>query len=200
MYKKPLQSRAITTETRFLDALNDLLKEKSLGQLTVDQIAEHTHLTRGAFFKRFGSKKQALFFLWERYSERSKALKEQLANKLALYPCALDACIGISQEIEAFQRVNFSANRAMHEDFQEELKINPITKKIFLEGVDLMHQVRQRFMDENSPKDERDFAAAQLIISLNYNYVLKALPGLPENPQRRHHLIGRLAIEAMRDE
>ena len=56
MYKKPLQPRAIATEKRFLDALNDLLKEKSLGQLSIDEIADHAQLTRGAFLKRFVQK------------------------------------------------------------------------------------------------------------------------------------------------
>ena len=58
-YKKPLQSRAILTEQRFLDALHELLQEKSLGQLTVDDIAEKAQLTRGAFLKRFGTKNAA---------------------------------------------------------------------------------------------------------------------------------------------
>lgn len=199
MYQKPLQTRAIATETRFLDALNELLKEKSLGQLSVDQIADHARLTRSAFFKRFGSKKQALFFLWERYSERSRSVKKQLSNKLGTYANAVEACIDISKEIEAFQKENFSANRAMHEDFQEDLKINPLTKQIFLEGVDLMHQVRLRFINPGATKDEKDFAAAQLMITINYNHVLNAMPGLPPDPEQRHQLIGRVIVEVMKD-
>lgn len=198
MYKKPLQARSIASEERFLDVLDILLKEKSYGQLTIDEIAERAFLTRGAFLKRFGSKKQALFVLWARYGERSMVVKNRLVENLSGYATALDACTDISREIEALQINDFSANRAMHEDFQEDLQINDVTKQIFLNCVDLLHRVRQRFIDDNATKDAKDFAAAQLVISLNYNYVLGAMPGLPADPERRHPLIGRLVVEAMK--
>ncbi|MGV0960246.1 MAG: TetR/AcrR family transcriptional regulator [Limnohabitans sp.] len=199
MYKKPLQARSIASEERFLDVLDLLLKEKSFGQLTIDEIAEHAFLTRGAFLKRFGSKKQALFVLWARYCERSIALKNRLIDNLGNYASALDACTDISKEIEAIQIIDFSANRAMHEDFHETLQVNAVTKRIFLEGVDLVHRVRQRFMHAGANRDGRDYAAAQLFISLNFNYVLNAMPGLPADPDQRHRLIGRLVVEAMKE-
>ena len=67
MYKKPKQTRAVITEQKFLDALSSLLSEKSLNKLTIEEIAERANLHRGAFLKRFGSKRQALFVLFERY-------------------------------------------------------------------------------------------------------------------------------------
>lgn len=199
MYKKPLQPRAIASEERFLDALDHLLKEKSLGQLTIDEIAEKAFLTRGAFLRRFGTKKQALFVLWDRYCDGCIAVKERLANNLDLYANALDACADISREIAALHTLGFSANRAMHEDFLEELMINPATKNIFMAGVDLLHRVRTRFLHEDSPRDSRDFAATQVIITLNYNYVLQAAPGLPADPVQRHRLIARLVVEALKE-
>lgn len=199
MYKKPVQPRARASEDRFLDALDELLKEKSLGQLTIDEVAERAHLTRGAFLRRFGSKKQALFVLWDRYCDRCIAVQERLVGNLGTYASALDACAAISREIEGLHTYGFSANRAMNEEFMEELSIHASTKKIFLAGVDLIHRVRTRFLHEGAPLDGRDFAATQVIITLNYNYVLKAAPGLPEKPAQRHRLIARLVVEAMRE-
>ncbi len=197
-YSKPLQSRAIATENKLLDALDTLLRDRSLGQLTIDAIAEHSHLTRGAFLKRFGSKKQALFVLWARYCDKCIAVETQLANSLDRYPTALEACADISREIEILHTEGFSANRAMNEDFLEDLMIDPATKKIFLAGVDLMHRVRTRFLRGGPTQDSRDFASAQVIITLNYNYVLRAAPGLPSDQVMRHRLIARLVVEAMK--
>lgn len=199
MYKKPVQPRARTSEDRFLGAMDKLLKEKPLGQLTIDEIAELAHLTRGAFLRRFGSKKQALFVLWDRYCDRCIAVQERLLGNLGIYASALDACADISHEIEGLHIYGFSANRAMNEDFLEELSIHESTKKIFLAGVDLIHRVRTRFLHEGSALDGRDFAATQVIITLNYNYVLKAAPGLPAEPAKRHRLIARLVVEAMKE-
>lgn len=197
-YKRPLQPRAILTENRLLDALIKLLKVKPLSGLTIEEVAHTANLTKGAFLKRFGSKKQALFLLWDRYIDDSVALKNHLAANLVNYKTAVDACAYISSEIEKMQTANFSINRAMYEEYAEELMIHSGTQRIFLECVDLMQSVRRRFAYEDTPRGERDFAAAQLLISLNYHYVLKAMPGLPADAQNRHRLIGRLVVEALK--
>ena len=197
-YKKPLQSRAIITENRLLEALVNLLKVKPLSGLTIEEIADTASLTKGAFLKRFGSKKQALFLLWDRYIDDSVALKNRLKANLVNYRTAVDACAYISSEIENMQAANFSINRAMYEEYSEDLNIHPGTQRIFLECVDLVQDVRKRFAYEDTPRDERDFAAAQLLISLNFHFVLKAMPGLPVDAKKRHRLIGRLVVEALK--
>jgi AcrR family transcriptional regulator len=198
MYKKPLQPRAIATENRFLDALNELLKDKSLGQLSIDEIAQHAQLTRGAFLKRFGSKKQALFVLWAFYCTRASEEMVTIANGLQDFACIEDACMHMSRRLEHIQTHAFSVNRAMHEDFQENLRIDPQTKKIFLDCVGLMRQVQKRFNLAHSASDAGAFAAAQLLITINYNYVLKAMPALPIDPQARHKLIGDVVALALK--
>ena len=197
-YKKPLQPRAVVSEERLLEAMVELLNGKPLARITIEEIAQQAHLTKGAFLKRFGSKKQALLVLWERYIAESVVLKERLVAKASSFKTAVEACTFISQEIEAMQSRNFSINRAMHEEYSEDLLIHPGTQKIFMECVDLVQRVRQRFTMEATPKDERDFAAAQLLISLNYYSVLKAMPGLPADAVKRHHLIGRLVVETLK--
>ena len=198
MYKKPLQPRAIATEKRFLDALNDLLKEKSLGQLSIDEIADHAQLTRGAFLKRFGSKKQALFVLWASYCNLASEQMVSIAACMPKFACIEDACMHMSKTLEHIQTLEFSVNRAMHEDFQENLRIDPQTKKIFLDCVDLMRQAQKQFNLAGAASDAGAFAAAQLLVTINYNYVLKAMPALPANSQARHKLIGDVVALALR--
>jgi AcrR family transcriptional regulator len=198
MYKKPLQPRAIATEQKFLDALNFLLKEKSLGQLSIDEIADQAQLTRGAFLKRFGSKKQALFVLWALYCTRASEEMVAIAASLSGFASVEDACMHMSKRLEHIQTLEFSTNRAMHEDFQENLRIDPQTKKIFLDCVDLMRQVQKQFSLDTTGSDAGAFAAAQLLITINYNYVLKAMPALPINWQARHKLIGDVVALALK--
>lgn len=198
MYSKPIQARAIATEERFLDALNSLLREKSLGQLSVDEIAEHAHQTRGAFLKRFGSKKQALFILWSRYCQRASEDIANITLSLPQYVCAIDACASMSRQLEYIQTLHFSANRAMHEYFQENLKVDLQTKKIFKECVDMMRNTQKHFLKKtDSATDTGAFAAAQLLVTINYNHVLKAMPGLPADPEIRHKMIGQIVASAL---
>jgi len=198
MYKKPLQPRAIATEQKFLDALNYLLKEKSLGQLSIDEIADRAHQTRGAFLKRFGSKKQALFILWERYCIQASQVMANISQRLSEFACVEEACMHMSMQLEHIQTLEFSTNRAMHEDFSENLRVDPQTKKIFLECVDLMRQAQKQFNLSDTASDAGAFSAAQLLVTINYNYVLKAMPALPLHPQKRHKLIGEVVALALK--
>ena len=196
-YKKPLQSRAILTEQRFLDALHELLQEKSLGQLTVDDIAEKAQLTRGAFLKRFGTKKQALFILYERYCEKVNSEMADIGNHLSEHGSAAEVCYGMSKRAEALQMLDFPANRAMHEIFQEQLTIDPRTKEIFKSCVELMRKIQAQFLSHTDASDTGAFAAAQLLFTLDYNFVLKAMPGFPREQEVRHRLIGSLVAQTL---
>ena len=198
MYQKPIQPRAIATEQRFLDALHQLLTQKSFGQLSIDEIAEHAGLTHSAFLKRFGTKKQALLVLYEKYCDKASAVMAEIARNVATYAHIEDVCQEMSVQLERIQLLDFPANRAMHEDFLEKLEVDPRTKKIFLECVGLMRCVQQAFMRESTASDVGTFAAAQLLITINYNYVLKAMPALPLNAQLRHRLIGKIVAEALK--
>lgn len=197
-YRKPSQPRSIATEQRFLDALNELLAGKTLNQISIDEIAHHAMLTHSAFLKRFGTKKQALFVLWERYGQRALIVKQRLMDDLPNCSDVLDACYMVSAAIEALQRDDFSANRAMYDDFEEEMRIHPITKMVFIACVDLVLNIRIRFMEPAAKRDARDFAAAQLLITLNFNYVMRAMPGFSAESDERHRLIARLVAETLK--
>ena len=41
------------------------------------------------------------------------------------------------------------------------------------------------------------FAAAQLLVSINYNYVLNAMTALPKDAKTRHALVASLCLQAL---
>ncbi len=78
-----------------------------MGQLTIDEIAEKTQLIRGAFLKRFGTKKQALLILYERYCEKVSAGMSNIALHLSQNANAAEVCYGMSKRAEALHGCRF---------------------------------------------------------------------------------------------
>ena len=196
-YRAPQQARALESESRFLNAFDDLLKIRSYQHTTVQDIAQKAGLHKGAFLKRFGTKRAALIELFERYcvqaSEAMRHAHAQVGQHVQLH----DLCFELSQTLERLQREHFSANRAMHEFFMEELKVAPQTKRIFKELVDLMLTVQAHYGNDQNCTPSGAYAAAQLMVTLNYNHVLQAMPAFPEAPNQRHGLIAKLVICAL---
>lgn len=194
-YKTPLQPRALTTEQKFLDALNDMLQHKSLGLLTIDEIAAKAGLTRSAFLKRFGTKKQALMVLYGRYCEKVVAAMAAVAQDVPNFSDAHQACLRICSDAQELQTAYFSANRAMHEHFMEDLTVHPQTQALFLQCCDLMRQIQK--VHVRSGTDVGAYSAAQLIFTLTCNHVLKAMPGLPRDRQTRQTLMANIVSRAL---
>jgi AcrR family transcriptional regulator len=198
LYTPPRQERAKTTEQKFLDALEELLYEKSLGLLTIDEISDKACLTRSAFLKRFGSKKKALLILYGRYCEKVLASISEISDTLHNYEDAIAACRCISMRAEQLQTSDFSANRAMHELYMEQLEIAPETKALFLATLKLMKKIQVAHMPKGTGTDMGAYSATQLIFTINYNYVLKAMPALPNDYETRHQLIATLVADALK--
>lgn len=197
-YKKPLQPRAVNTEQKFLNALNELLRDKSFGQLTVEAIADHAELTRSAFLKRFGSKKQALLILWQQYCDLCIIASRNFIQNLQSNTSSLEeVCTQISKSLEQLQIKHFSANRAINEHFLEDLKVAEPTKIAFLESVEMMRCVQKKYLSGTAATDAGAFAAAQISLTINYNYALRAMPALPKDPNIRHRLIGQLIAKSL---
>lgn len=194
-YKRPHQPRALMTEQRFLDAFAQLLSEKSFSQITIDEIALAADLHRGAFLARFGSKKQALLLLYERYCIKASQIMEEMSDKVPASDDRHELLREMSQRLEVIQQEDFAANRAMHEFFMEDLQVDPRTKKIFVELIALMKRIQRRF--GQSDTNPGPYAASQLLVSINYNYVLNAMTALPKDPQTRHALVASLCIQAL---
>jgi len=197
-YIGPKQARAKITEQKFLDALQELLMVKSLSLLTIDEIAVQANLTRSAFLKRFGTKNQALLVLYERYCSKVLVAMDDISAGLDECEDDIEACYRISKRAEALQLADFSANRAMHELFMEQLVIAPQTKALFTQCCVLMKEVQTRLLPPCTGTTTGVFAAAQLLFTINYNHVLKAMPGLPRDPETRHRMIASIVSAALR--
>lgn len=197
-YKPPKQARAAETETKFLSSLNVLLLQKSFAKLTVAEIAEHANLEAGAFLKRFGSKKGALLELWKKYCAECALEIQRFIDQLPSLQAPLQvACCEISTRLEQLQLEHFSANRAINEHFMEELKVAEPTKLAFMHSVQMMRCVQQKYLKGTAASDTGSFAAAQVMLTINYNYTIKAMPGLPRDPAVRHQLIGQFIAESL---
>ena len=196
-YTKPIQHRAIETENRFLDALNECLTERSFEQTSIDDIANRAGLHRGAFLKRFGNKRQALLVLFSRYCDRASAVIQEIQTNIHRYPTVDAICLDMSIKLENIQKADFGSNRAMQEDFLSSFETNPLTKKIFSEAVELMKCVQQKFLKDQPFTSQGALAATQLLVSINYNYVIHAMPALPRDDKTRHELIGRCMCAAL---
>ena len=195
-YVKPKQSRAIETEQRFLDALDQCLSVKSYRETTIQDIAEAAGLHRGAFIKRFGSKQMALFRLYDRYKDRASEVLNDILSRLSAFASFEELAVHMSETLERIQRRDFSANRAMNEMFLVDLKTDPYTVQIFKETVDVMRAAQSHFFEPGTYSDIGAFAATQILVTSNYFYVLNAMPALPKSPRLRHRLIGQWMVQA----
>jgi AcrR family transcriptional regulator len=196
-YKKPTQARAIETEQRFLNALDECLREKSFDATSIVDIAERAGLHRSAFLARFGDKQQALLVLFERYCDLVSDVVETIRLKIDVYE-SLDAmCYEMSTQLEQIQTSHFGANRAMQEYFYQKLETHDLVKRIFLDTVGLIKSAQHKFLDESQRTDEGAFAATQLLVTLNFNYVMRGMPGLPKASEDRHALISKCMCAAL---
>jgi AcrR family transcriptional regulator len=196
-YKKPKQARAIATEQRFLNALNECLREKSFDATSIVDIAERAGLHRSAFLNRFGDKQQALLVLFERYCDLVFDVVETLRSNIDVYQTLDALCREMSSQLEQIQMAHFGANRAMQEYFYQRLETHDMVKRIFLETVGLMKFAQHRFLDEPQRTDQGAFAATQLLVTLNFNYVMRGMPGLPKSSDDRHALISKCMCAAL---
>ena len=196
-YQAPKQLRAVESEARFLNAFDEILKQRSYNNTTVQDIASLAGLHKGAFLKRFGTKRGALIALFERYCIAASTAIAQAHARIDQHTLLHELCLELSQTLESLQLIHFSANRAMHEFFMEELEVAPQTKRIFKELAGLMQSIQKHYLADQKCTAEGAYAAAQLMVTLNYNYVLQAMPAFPRVHQDRHNLIANLVIRAL---
>lgn len=76
---EPKQERSRRTEERLLDAMEYLLTQQPVEQITVETIVERAHTSVGAFYKRFASREELLPRLLTRLQS---SLQEELERAL----------------------------------------------------------------------------------------------------------------------
>ena len=197
-YTPPTQARSRNTERRFLAALDELLRVNGYINTTIDEVADRAGLTKAAFLKRFGSKEQAVIVLFSKYCDQVTGLMRSLHNQLSDFPSLHFTLREMSQQFEAVLQMHMSSNRAMHEHFQQRLEVHDLTKKIFKQCVGLMMAVQARFLEEGSYTDAGAWNATQLLVTIDYNYLLRAMPALPEDHESRHDLVADILEVALK--
>ena len=197
-YTPPTQSRSRNTERKFLAAFDELLRVNGYENTTIEDVAARAGLTRAAFLKRFGSKEQALVILFSKYCEQVSGLMVSLHSQLADCPNLHFTLREMSQQFEAVLQMHMASNRAMHEHFQKNLEVHELTKGIFKQSVGLMKAVQERFLPSDSYTDAGAWYAAQLLVTVDYNYLLRAMPAFPEDHGTRHNLVADLLEVAIK--
>lgn len=196
-FRKPIQKRAEISTQRFLSALDELLREKSFNDLSVVEIAERSCQTKSAFLKRFGTKEQSLFVLFSVYADEVSASMARFTKEFDEAKSLPELFFGMSFHFERMLLKHFSANRAMNENFNTNLQNHPITERIFSECVTMMQVIQQRVVKQGY-SDAGARSAAQLLVSLNFHYTLKAMPALPEDTTARHSLVAEILSVAVK--
>lgn len=118
----------------------------------------------------------------------------ELSNATGLHPVLMSA----SQRYEALLQTHKASNRAMHEHFMKDLEVHELTKSIFRQSVEMMGHIQNRFLGQGTYTDKGAWSAAQILVTVNYNYVLEAMPALPASYSERHHLIADLLESALK--
>lgn len=165
---------------------------------TIEQVAERAQLGRAAFLRRFGSKRQAVLLLYDRYADQCVTELDSLRSVIGSFASAEAFLTNLYAATEQMQLAHFGLNLAMHQDFADELETAAGTKRVFYAFLAIMEQLQDRFLPPEAKSAEGRFAASQLIITLSLNYILRAMPGLPRETDRRHALMGQIAWLALR--
>lgn len=87
---------------------------------------------------------------------------------------------------------------ALREHFQKRLEVHDLTKKIFKQAVELMKAIQAQFLEEESYTDAGAWYAAQLLVTIDYNYLLRAMPAFPKDRDARHSLLADLLEVALK--
>ena len=195
-YRKPQQWRSQQTEHAFLDAFDRVLAKVSYHDATVAGIAQEAGLTQSAFMSRFGSKQFALERLFDRFCQDVYAALDEINQGTWRQMELTDLWVHLSKTYEGLVIQHWGANRAMHELFLKTGHISTQTKQIFKATTVMMYrQLEVRQLTSFPP--QAVFSAAQLLVTVNYNYVLNAMPALPADSEARHGLISRLLMAAL---
>lgn len=188
-YEPPKQHRAKVTERKFLIAFEELLRLNGFANASIDDIAARAGLNRAAFLSRFGSKEAALLLLFRGYCDQATKAMAEVGETLGEYQSVHKVLFSASVRFEALLQMHLGSNRAMHERFLETLEVHDLTKEIFRQCVEMMSKIQQHFYPSEGHTIAGAMAASQILVTIDYNSVLRAMPALPSDHTARHHLI-----------
>ena len=136
------QARSLDTERRFLTSLNELLAHQSFSSTSIQQIADHAGLQKAAFIKRFGTKRDALFALFDVYCDAINLLINDIKDSHKKgFKNTEDILFYLSKRFSETLKNHIASNRAMHELFLDDFETNERTKAIFRNATDLLSSI-----------------------------------------------------------
>lgn len=196
-FSPPKQDRSRLTTDAYLDALEACLNVTGMSRTTIEQVAVRAGLGRTAFIRRFGSKRQAVLVLYDRYAGVCVEELEAQLKRAATCTAPETFLAELYAATERMHRIHFGLNMAMLQDFADELATADGTKRVFRAFLSVMAALQVRFLPPTASSTEGQYAASQLIVTTSLNYVLRAMPGMPRDADRRHTLMGRIAWLAL---
>lgn len=201
-YRSPKQCRAVASEEKLLNALSDLLLHKSFHDVTVQMVVEKAGLSHGSFMGRFGSKRVATERLFTRFCDDVRLVLLEL-REIAPVTEADASIIAVfaeaSARYEALIRKHWGVNRAMQELFLLDGEVDEQTKRIFKDTVTTFQEIFPA-SGMGAYLLPSLFAATQIMVTYNYNYVLGAMPASPEDADTRHNqIVGMMLICLKKD-
>jgi AcrR family transcriptional regulator len=201
-YRRPVQSRAIETERRFKDSARILFEEQGSFLTTIDEIAGNAMLHRGALLKRFGSKDGLKLSLYIDYFEDAEERISDYRHRLleARFRDLDHALFFASKSIEETQVIHLSVTRLMYEDFSVEFSEKRAARSLFCRAVRLVNETYSYFNPDRTHNRIGARACTQLIVTLNFEYVVKALDGFPQDAELRHRMISSAASMLLKEE
>ena len=199
-YRSPKRARAAASEEKLLNALSDLLLHESFHNVTVQMVTEKAGLSHGSFMGRFGSKRVAIERLFTRFCDDVRLVLLGLRE----ISCVTEADASIiavfveaSVRYEALVRKHWGVNRAMHELFLVNGEVDDQTRSIFKDTVTTFQETFSA-LGVGAYSLPGLFAATQIMVTYNYNYVLGAMPASPKNHEMRHDQIASLMITCLK--
>ncbi len=166
-----------------------LVEKQGFKKTTIEEIAELANLNKSVFLARFGSKECALYIMYSEYCRATLTEMNKCSQQIESgdFSSLSNALYHVSSNFEQLQRKYYAENRAMLEIFASDLVINSETKVIFKRLVELI-STACKYFSKNVHSPESIFSVSQMMVTLNYNHTLKAMPGIPEQHEIRQRM------------
>ena len=198
-YTPPIQARAIDAEYRMLSSFNLLLKERSLAQLTIDDIASKANVTKSSFFQRFGDKDTALLILYRKYCLEIVDFVEQATNQIGnLTSSTIEkAFLEIVMSFHKILTQHIAVNKAMNLKFAEAGEVHNDTKLIFLKSAELIDKINKADFFDVKYNPSNTWTANQVLVTLTYNYSTGAMSAMPKDRENGCKIISNLVLRCL---
>ena len=198
-YTPPKQLRAIDAEQRMLASLRELLQKRSFAQLSIDEIATASNVTKSSFLQRFGDKETALLLLYRKYCSDILKLIEAFTIRIENLRSETieEEFLQIVMRFHQILKKHYAANKAMNVMFVEKGTIHNDTKLIFLKSTELIDRINkaeifgQRYVSTNS------WTANQFLVTLTYNYTIGAMTAMPNSNEDCCKIISQSVLHCL---